>query len=237
MKIIDSYKKNPTYFCLWIFIIIFSIIIFGLIFLPSVFYDQWIWKHYWGPTVADAFEKNVSFNGVIAHEGYTIISELTYGFILIFAIYGIYRLLKKLKIVIDWKFALALMPYILYGPASRVLEDAGLFNEPTVYWFISPFIYLQIALFAICFLLLGYYLEKKFDNTRITVYADITSLHLVEINMGETAVNKDIIILMSRVAQKNGYHYCALTKLSEERIVLFFHDLPTKTTEEGIKVA
>ena len=83
MKIIDSYKKNPTYFCLWIFIIIFSIIIFGLIFLPSVFYDQWIWKHYWGPTVADAFEKNVSFNGVIAHEGYTIISELTYGFILI----------------------------------------------------------------------------------------------------------------------------------------------------------
>ena len=169
MKIVDIYKKNPIHFSIWVILFIIVIMMIGLIFLPSIFYDQWIWKYYWGPVVADASGGTVSNNGIIAQEGYTIISELTYGIILIFALFAIYKLLKKLKIIVDWKFALALMPYILYGPTSRALEDAAFFNESVVYWFISPFIYLQIAFFAICFLLLGYYLEKKLNNPRITV--------------------------------------------------------------------
>jgi uncharacterized membrane protein len=61
------------------------------------------------------------------------------------------------------------MPYILFGPISRVLEDTGYFEEPTVFWYISPLIYLQIAIFAILFLLLGYFLEKKYPSSKITV--------------------------------------------------------------------
>ena len=53
------------------------------------------------------------------------------------------------------------MPYILFGPISRVLEDSNYFKEPVEYWFISPLIYLQIAFYAIFFLLLGYYLNRK----------------------------------------------------------------------------
>ena len=139
--------------------------------MPSIFYDQWIWRYYWGPVVADAANAGGTafHNGVAAQEGYTIVSEITYGIILILALYAIYKLLKRLKIAVDWRFALALMPYILFGPISRVLEDTGYFEEPVAYWFISPLIYLQIAIYAIFFLLLGYYLEKNYKKSLITV--------------------------------------------------------------------
>ena len=169
MKIIDVYKKNPLNFSLYIILTIVVIIMIGLFLLPNIFYDQWIWKYYWGPVVADASGEVAIHNGVQAREGYTIVSEITYGIILIFALYAIYKLLKRLKITVNWKFALALMPYIFFGPITRVLEDTGYFNEPIVYWYISPLIYLQITFFALLFLFLGYYLEKKLKNPKVTV--------------------------------------------------------------------
>ena len=172
MKIINIYRRNPFYFSVYITLTIVVIIMIGLVFLPNYFYDNWIWKYYWGPVIADSYNSHSGIayhNGVAASEGYTIISEITYGLILIIALYAIYKLLKKLNITVDWRFALALMPYILFGPISRVLEDTGYFNEPIVYWFISPLIYLQIAVYAIFFLLLGYLIEKKYKNEKLTI--------------------------------------------------------------------
>jgi uncharacterized membrane protein len=168
MKIIGLYKKNKVNFAMYIALIIIVFIIAAVVLMPSIFYDQWIWKHYWGPVVADAAGGVAYHNGVQADEGYTIVAEITYGIILIIALFGIYKLFKRLKIEVNWRFALAIMPYILYGPVSRVLEDAEFFQEPVIYWFISPLIYVQIAFFAILFLLLGYFLEKKLKNPKIT---------------------------------------------------------------------
>ncbi|MDH7506702.1 MAG: DUF63 family protein [Candidatus Thermoplasmatota archaeon] len=172
MKILDVYKKNKTVFLFFILLLIIIIIVVGVIFYPSVFYDQWIWKYYWGPVVADATNSpsGVAYhNGVVASEGYTIVSEITYGIILVIALLFIYKLLKKLNIIVDWRFALSLTPYIVFGPVTRVLEDTGYFSEPFVYWFISPFLYFQIAAYALSFLVLGYFLEKKFQKPKITV--------------------------------------------------------------------
>ena len=169
MRIFEVYRQNTTTFYLSILLIAIVVIMIGIVIFPSVFYDQWIWKYYWGPVVADASGGTAVHKGIQAQEGYTIISELTYGVILIFALYAIYKLLKKLEIVVDWRFALALMPYILFGPITRVLEDTGYFDKPWVYWFISPLIYLQIAIYALLFLFLGYYLEKKFKKQNLTV--------------------------------------------------------------------
>jgi uncharacterized membrane protein len=169
MKITREIWKNKEKILIYSILLVILIVVLGVVMFPSVFYDQWIWKYYWGPVVADASGGVATFNGVVAHEGYTMISEITYGIILILALYGIYRLIKRLKIEVNWRFALALMPYILFGPISRVLEDTGYFEEPTIYWYISPLIYLQIAIFAILFLLLGYYLEKKYSSSKITV--------------------------------------------------------------------
>lgn len=169
MKITEIYRRNKVNFFIYVILAIIVVIMAGVVVAPSIFYDQWIWKHYWGSVVADATGEVACHNGVEATEGYTIISEITYGLILILALYAIYILLKKLKIVVDWKFALALMPYILFGPVSRVLEDTGYFGEPAVYWFISPLIYVQIAAYALFFLLLGYYLKKKYKKPQLTV--------------------------------------------------------------------
>ena len=160
MNITNLLKKNKLTISFLALSIVISIILIGCLIAPNIFYDQWIWKYYWGPIVSDAAGHSVSYNGVYANEGYTIISEITYGIILVIALYAIYNLLKKLKIIIDWKFCLALLPYILFGPVTRVLEDADFFNIPTVYVFISPLIYFQIAFYAISFILIGYYFNK-----------------------------------------------------------------------------
>jgi len=169
MKIADVIWRNKDkilIYCLSGFILF---VLIGIALFPSYFYDNWIWKYYWGPVVADASGGTAVFNGVQASEGYTMISEITYGIILIIALYFIYKLLKKLEIKVNWRFALALMPYILFGPVTRVLEDSGYFKPPLIYWFISPLIYLLTAGFAIGFLILGYYLNKKIPNDKITV--------------------------------------------------------------------
>jgi uncharacterized membrane protein len=149
---------------------ILSGIIIGYLIAPTLVYDQWIWKYYWGPVVADASGHPVSYNGVPAQEGYTILSEITYGIILICALYGLYKLLKKLEIHIDWHFCLALLPYILFGPVTRVLEDTNYYAEPFVYWFISPLIYFQTTFYVLVFLLVGYYLQKRAFPHRKTLF-------------------------------------------------------------------
>lgn len=177
MKIVEWYKEKDTKIHISIFISTFLVIVGGCILLPRIFYDNWIWKYYWGPVVADAGVDadlligggKAVFNGVVAQEGYTMISEITYGILVVIAIYFIYKLLKKLKIQINWRFCLALLPYIIFGPVTRTLEDTGYFAKPFVYWFISPLIYLQIAIYAIGFLLLGYYIEKRLKSPKVTV--------------------------------------------------------------------
>ncbi|KYK23067.1 hypothetical protein AYK25_06810 [Thermoplasmatales archaeon SM1-50] len=159
--------KNIVLFCILFGSL--TIIVIGYLLAPTVIYDQWIWKYYWGPVVADAAGHTVSHNGVIAQEGYTLVSEITYGIILICALYGLYKLLKKLEIRIDWYFCLALFPYILFGPVTRVLEDTNYFSDPFVYWFISPLIYVQTAFYVLIFLFLGYYLQKKAFSPKKTL--------------------------------------------------------------------
>ncbi|HEC81972.1 MAG TPA: DUF63 family protein, partial [Thermoplasmatales archaeon] len=143
---------------------LFAFLIFlfvGYLLNPSLVYDHFIWKHYWGPIVADASDHAVVYHGVVANEGYTLVSEITYGVIVVTALYYIYRLLKKLEITVNWGFCLALLPFILFGPFSRVLEDTGYFKPPLTYWFISPLIYVQIAVYTLTFLLIGWFFEKK----------------------------------------------------------------------------
>ena len=175
MKIIDNIWVNKDKILIYSIISVILILIIGLMLFPNIFYDNFIWKFYWGPVVSDSLGTPAYHPplpdpmAVKAVEGYTIVSEITYGVILIIALYFIYKLLKKFEIKVNWRFALALMPYIIYGPVSRVLEDSDFFTPPIVYWFISPLIYLQIAIFAIFFLLLGYYLENKYPKKNITV--------------------------------------------------------------------
>ena len=142
---------------LW-FILIFGIIAFltiGCLFLPEIFWDKFIYRYYWGPVEVDALESGpkIQSDGYEVNQGYTIISEITYGIVLILALFGIYRILERLKIQIHLRFVLSIVPYFFLGGSLRVLEDAELFKEPYVYLFISPLIYFVIGVLILGVLL------------------------------------------------------------------------------------
>jgi len=46
MKIVEFYRKKPTAFCIYALLIVIVFIMAGLALMPSIFYDQWIWKYY-----------------------------------------------------------------------------------------------------------------------------------------------------------------------------------------------
>ena len=55
--------------------------------------------------------------------GYNIVNTLTYAIILIVAIIGVYKLIKKMNVKVDRNFFYAVVPYIALGSILRVYED------------------------------------------------------------------------------------------------------------------
>mgnify|MGYP000223940133 CR=1 FL=1 len=90
--------------------------------------------------------------------GYDVPKTLTYALVLVVAAYLVYRLLKILKIKIDQRLAVALAPYVAFGGAIRVLQDAGLLHS---YLFVTPGIYFFIFFVVLTVLLFSLALEKK----------------------------------------------------------------------------
>jgi len=92
---------------------------------------------------------------------YTTIGTITYGLILILAVLGTYKLLKKLKIKIDKRFFLALLPFIIYGGWTRALRDynLGIYGQSKL--FCSPPIYFFVYAVTLASLLLGLLIERK----------------------------------------------------------------------------
>lgn len=137
-----------------------TVLFFGCIFWKGLFWDNFLWKYYWGSIVSDA--ENRIINGVGPE--YNIVNTITYGVILAISLFLIYRLLRKMRITPDYYFFISISPFIILGPVLRVMEDAGFFNKPFVYLFISPIIYVFLGVTVILILLLGYVAEKRFEK-------------------------------------------------------------------------
>ncbi|MCS3923051.1 DUF63 family protein [Methanosalsum natronophilum] len=116
--------------------------------------NQFIFTYYIDPIVYDS--------------GYNIVNTLTWAIILGISIFGIIKLLEKLKIIIDNKFILSLIPFIFAGASFRVVEDAGVIDPPYSYLLITPNIYLLVFIFTVASLVLCKGLESKglIDNYR-----------------------------------------------------------------------
>jgi uncharacterized membrane protein len=143
----EFYKKHGTK--LWFFGIlgIILVLLAGSLLFPEVFWDKFLYRYFWGPVEVDATESGpiLQSDGYQVDQGYTLISEITYGIVLILALYGIFRLFDRLKIKLDVQFVLSVAPYFFLGGTLRVLEDSELYKEPFVYFIISPFIYFLIG--------------------------------------------------------------------------------------------
>ncbi len=122
-----------------IFVAVLFIII-GCVLSKEIFWDQFIWKYYWGPIVADA---GGDAKGLTS--SYNWVDTLSYGLILAISAYYIHKLFVKKEMRMGLGFFLAMSPVLLIGPSVRVLEDMELFNEPLQYIFISPMIYIFLG--------------------------------------------------------------------------------------------
>lgn len=63
-------------------------------------------------------------------QGYNLVNTLTYAAIMfLIVIYFLYPFLKKQNIKFDYKFVLALLPFVVFGSSLRVLNDMGFFRK------------------------------------------------------------------------------------------------------------
>ncbi|MCG2738193.1 MAG: DUF63 family protein [Candidatus Methanoperedenaceae archaeon] len=108
---------------------------------------QYIYKYY--------------ISGIVNDASYNPVDTVTYAIVLGICLFGVLKLLIKLKVEIDTRFIIAVTPYILAGSSLRVLEDSGLFLPPLQYLFVTPVIYFVIFAATISILSLTLVLERK----------------------------------------------------------------------------
>jgi uncharacterized membrane protein len=143
----------------------------GVLAFPKQVYDGFLWHYFWGPVVADAkgAECAVRADGStefvydagacataqepVAVPGYTLVSEVGYAVTLIVALVGLVFLLRRLNVGRERSLFFALFPFMLFGGALRVVEDAldeGLtgvdiaISYPWNTLIISPIIYFTV---------------------------------------------------------------------------------------------
>ncbi len=99
-------------------------------------------------------------SGIVNDASYNIVDTVTYAIILGISLFGVFKLLAKLRVKLDTRFIIAVTPYILAGSSLRVLEDSGVFMAPLRYFFITPVIYFVVFAVTIFILLLSIALER-----------------------------------------------------------------------------
>ncbi len=84
--------------------------------------------------------------------GYNFFNTIVYALITLAALFGIYKLLRKLNVHVDNKFFYAVLPFIIFGSSFRSFVDAG--DYSIGFWTVSPGIYiLTAAIFMAAFLI------------------------------------------------------------------------------------
>lgn len=161
----------------------------GLWARPDLFYDRFLWEHLIGSQVADTTQRGVAeYHGIVTTDDYTLVAEAVYGAILAVSLYGIYRhVIQRFEVRVDAWFVAAILPFILFGPVTRTLEDTGMFCKagtlaasgcaPGMFaaFFVSPLLYAQIAVFVLVFMVVGALLDRSAAprGTKVMVMAGL----------------------------------------------------------------
>lgn len=92
--------------------------------------------------------------------GYDVPKTLTFALVLVAAVYGLYRLLRRLGVKADVRLAVAVAPYVVLGATVRVLEDAHAL--PDSFLFVTPMIYILIFSVTFAVLLASLLAQRRF---------------------------------------------------------------------------
>ena len=103
-------------------------------------------------------------------QGYNPVNTLVYGgILLLLSFFVIFPLLDRRGIKFDFKFILALLPYILFGSAFRVIQDMGIFSRSFNplefgYYTYTPGIWFLTAFIAFAGIAFAWLADKKFKT-------------------------------------------------------------------------
>ena len=83
--------------------------------------------------------------------GYNPVNTLTWAIVLGICLFGVIKLLDKLKIKITPRFIASVMTFVLAGSSLRVIEDAqlGIIHPPLSYLLITPIIYFVVFIITV----------------------------------------------------------------------------------------
>jgi uncharacterized membrane protein len=159
---------------------------------PRLVWDRFLWHYFWGPVYADAHNAQCAIlesggpeavynpsacraaaasGRIVAEPGYTLVSEIGYAVTLVFFLVGVLYLVRDLGVGADRELFFALIPFMFFGGALRVVEDAndaataaGL--DPTIPWpwsslIISPVIYATVFLVVLASLVVSIRLAER----------------------------------------------------------------------------
>ncbi|ARS91172.1 DUF63 family protein [Natrarchaeobaculum aegyptiacum] len=156
---------------------------------PQQVYRDLIWQYYWGPVVADAHgwgcidwaggqelhcteaaQEGVA-TGPTAAPGYTFVSYAGYIPTLVLFLVGIVFVIQRLEIERYRAGFYALFPFMLFGGALRVVEDANVaaFRDtgelaielPWSGFLISPLIYFLVFLITLVAVVISVWLDRR----------------------------------------------------------------------------
>ena len=108
---------------------------------------------------------------------YTLPATITYAVIFVLAVYGVYKLLEKLKVKFTEKLIFSLIPFVILGGVVRALRDAEIIY--TSWLFVSPPIYFYIFFIALISLLVSERLFKESEKAVFVIGTSILFVHLL----------------------------------------------------------
>ena len=97
---------------------------------------------------------------IIYDSGYNPVNTLTWALILGACVFGVIKLLDRMKVEVDERFIFSIIPFVLAGSSLRVLEDADVFSAPLKYLFITPNIYFVVFVVTLACLVVS---KKLYD--------------------------------------------------------------------------
>jgi uncharacterized membrane protein len=164
----------------------------GAVALPRLVWDRFLWHYFWGPVFADAQGARCAVMGdggpqllfqearcdaarsagsIVAEPGYTLVSEAGYALTLIFFLVGVLYLLRYLEVGEQLDLFFALTPFMFFGGALRVVEDANnaaleagvdtFLSYPANTLIISPVIYFTVFFITLAALVVGVTLDRR----------------------------------------------------------------------------
>jgi uncharacterized membrane protein len=190
----------------------------GSLAFPAAVYDRFVWQYFWGPVQADANSAfcaelaggSVTYHGsaaacnaatgVVAYPGYTLVSEVGYVVVLLLALAGVVFLVRRLDVGTDRRFFYTLLPFVFFGGALRVVEDAtdtsGALSYPLNTLVISPVIYVTVFVVTLVAVVAAVVAERRgvVEGYEGPLFAAGTAAltatlgYLVALSLGDTGV-------------------------------------------------